>query len=107
MIEKYYSIVFIGSLIFLSGTILFCLIRAIIGPRMLDRIIAINMIGVKSSVLIAILAYNFKKNYLLDICLVYAMLSFLTIVVFTKLLVKERLEQGEELDKISKGEGAK
>ncbi|MEG0014552.1 MAG: monovalent cation/H+ antiporter complex subunit F [Clostridium sp.] len=88
MIEKYYSILFILCLIFLSITILFCLIRAIIGPRILDRIIAINMIGVKAIILIAILAFRFEKNYLLDICLVYAMISFLAMVVFTKLLSK-------------------
>lgn len=88
MIEKYYLVLFISCLIFLSITILFCLIRAIIGPRILDRIIAINMIGVKAIILIAILAFRFEKNYLLDICLVYAMISFLAMVVFTKLLIK-------------------
>ena len=61
-----------------------CLIRAIIGPRIADRLVAVNMIGTMVMVSISILAVLMEEGYLADICLIYAMISFLAIVVLTK-----------------------
>lgn len=61
-----------------------CLIRAIIGPRIADRLVAVNMIGTMVIVSISILAVLMEEGYLADICLIYAMISFLAIVVLTK-----------------------
>ncbi len=64
--------------------IILCLIRAIIGPRVTDRIVATNMMGTIVMVIIAILAIMLGEGYLVDICLIYAMISFLAVVVLTK-----------------------
>lgn len=64
--------------------LLMCLLRAVRGPRVTDRIVAVNMIGTMTIALIALLADVLEESYLLDVCLIYAMISFLSIVVLTR-----------------------
>ena len=71
------------SMIFLGITMCFCLLRGILGPRFTDRVVAVNVIGVKAILLIAALSVFLDKPYLLDICLIYALMSFLAVVVLT------------------------
>lgn len=79
-----YRTVFVGALIFLALMVLLCLIRAVKGPSVADRIVAVNMMGTMVMVMIAILALLLKEGYLVDICLIYAMISFLAVIVLTK-----------------------
>lgn len=71
----------------LAFMLLICLIRAVKGPRVADRIVAINMMGTMVMVIIAIMSFLLKENYLVDICLIYAMVSFLAVVVLAKVYV--------------------
>ncbi len=84
---KYYLLV--GSMIFLSITIFFCLLRAVLGPRFTDRIIAANIIGTKVIVLISVLSLIIGEGYLVDICLIYAIISFLSVVVLAKSVIEK------------------
>lgn len=83
-IAEAYHILFLSAIILLAILICFCLVRAIRGPRVADRIVAINMIGTMTILIIAILAIMIGEEYLIDICLIYAMISFLAVVVITK-----------------------
>ncbi|MCR4818003.1 MAG: sodium:proton antiporter [Fretibacterium sp.] len=74
----------VGSAVFLSVTLFLCLLRALLGPRLTDRVIAVNIVGTKVIVLIAILSLIFEESYLADICLIYAIVSFLSIVVLSR-----------------------
>ena len=64
-----------------------CLIRAIKGPRIADRIVAVNMMGTLTMVIIAILAVKMNEGYLVDICIIYAMISFLAVTLLTLSLI--------------------
>ena len=94
---------FIGVLIFLAIILFACLIRAIMGPRVADRVIAVNMMGTVVMVMISILALLLKEGYLMDICLIYACISFLAVVVITKVylgvfaekMIKEEEKHGD------------
>lgn len=79
-----YEILFIGALVFLAIMVILCLIRAIIGPRIADRVVAVNMMGTMVLVIIAILALLLEEGYLVDICIIYAMISFLAVIILTK-----------------------
>ena len=94
-----YHIVFIAALIFLAVMLMLCLIRAIIGPRIADRIVSVNMMGTIVMVMIAILALMQEEGYLVDICLIYAMISFLAVIVLTKVYMGEYIQKKEEEDK--------
>ena len=68
------------------GVLLFpCLLRAIRGPRIADRVVGINMIGTIIIMMIAILSLMLEEGYLVDIAIIYAMLSFLAVVVLTRI----------------------
>lgn len=83
-LEQAYHFLFVGALVFLAAMVILCLIRAIIGPRIADRVVAVNMMGTMVMVIIAILALFLKEGYLVDICLIYAMISFLAVIILTK-----------------------
>lgn len=95
-LEQAYHIFFIIALVFLAIMVVLCLIRAIIGPRIADRIVATNMMGTMVMVIIGILAIMLEEGYLADICLIYAMISFLAVIVLTKVYMGVYLEKKEE-----------
>ena len=68
-----------------AGTIA-CLIRAIIGPTTADRLVAVNMTGTQVICLIALEAARTNEGGFADIAVIYALLSFLAVVVLTKIL---------------------
>lgn len=67
--------------------------RAIKGPKITDRIVAVNMIGTLTIIIICILAVYLKESYLVDVGLVYAMISFLAVVVLCKVYTGVYLEK--------------
>lgn len=84
MLANVKEFVYIGVLIILAVMLMLCLLRAVLGPRVADRIVAVNMMGTMVMVMIAVLAVKMNEGYLIDICLIYAMISFLAVVVITK-----------------------
>lgn len=98
-LETAYQGLFIAVLIVLALLVILCLIRAIIGPRIADRIVSVNMMGTMVIVMIAILAVMLGEGYLTDICIIYAMISFLAVIVLTKVYMgvyMEKKESGRE-----------
>jgi multicomponent Na+:H+ antiporter subunit F len=54
------------------------LYRAIVGPTPADRVVAINVIGTKTVVVLMLIGYIFQEvPYYLDVAIVYALISFL------------------------------
>ena len=85
--QQAYNVLFIVVLIILALFLFACLIRAIIGPKVADRLVATNMMGTIVIAIIAILAFLLKEGYLLDICIIYAMISFLAVVMLSKVYI--------------------
>lgn len=76
------------------------LVRTIIGPRRADRIMGVNMVGSLSTTMLAILAVMLRESWLLDVCLVYCLISFLTVVILAKIHIGESMvKASKELDK--------
>jgi multicomponent Na+:H+ antiporter subunit F len=98
-LDRAYSIFFTGALIVLALLVVLCLVRAIIGPRVADRIVSVNMTGTMVIVMIAILALMLEEGYLADICLIYAMISFLAVIVLVKVYMGVYLEGKQEKDR--------
>ena len=61
--------------------------RSLIGPRIADRIVAINMIGTQIIMIICIISVYLNEAGLIDIAIIYAMFSFLAVVFFTRLYI--------------------
>lgn len=82
--EIWYQRMYIAALIVLAVGILFALLRSIRGPRIADRIMGVNMIGTMSTACICILSVLLRQSWLLDVGLIYCMISFLAVVVLVK-----------------------
>ncbi len=99
-----YAWIFYIILILLALMLIVCLIRAILGPRIADRLVAVNMITTMVMAIVCILAIVMDEGYLIDICLIYAMISFLAVVVLSKVYTgvymedKEKKQKGETED---------
>ena len=87
-------------LVILAIFVLICLLRAVIGPRVADRIVCVNMMGTMVMVIIAILAVKEQEGYLADICVLYAMISFLAVVVLCKVYMGVYLEHKRNEEQI-------
>ena len=99
-INDTYTLVLMTACMVLGILICFCLIRAIKGPRIPDRIVAINMIGTMTIIIIAILSVILGEETLVDICLIYAMISFLAVIVITKVYMGAHEEAKHKKDEL-------
>ena len=104
ILEHAYHGLYIFALCFLAIMLVLCLIRSIRGPKIADRIVAVNMMGTMVMVIIVVLSLLLNEGYLVDICIIYAMISFLAVVVLTKVYmgiykerqIREQKEGGEK-----------
>ncbi len=62
--------------------------RAITGPTTQDRVLAVNVLGTNTVIVLALLAEALGEPSLLDIALVYALLNFLMAVAISKFTVE-------------------
>ncbi|MBR6706523.1 MAG: sodium:proton antiporter [Clostridia bacterium] len=93
MITEAYRILYTSVLVILALLILFCLYRAVRGPRTADRIVSVNMISTMTIIMISVLSVMLKEGYLMDVALIYAMISFLAVVVLTRVYMGIRAEK--------------
>ena len=80
--------------VFMFSTALFMLLavamfyRAVKGPTTQDRVLAVNVLGTNTVVILALLGTGLGEPSLLDIALVYALLNFLMAVAISKFTVE-------------------
>lgn len=60
------------------------LVRALLGPTVYDRILAVNMFNTKTVLLIAALNFLTGRPDFLDIALVYALIAFISTIAVLK-----------------------
>lgn len=61
-------------------TMSLALVRAFWGPTVFDRILAVNMFGTKTVLMIGVLGFLANRPAFLDIALVYALMNFISII---------------------------
>ena len=54
--------------------------RGIIGPTLYDRILAVNMFGTKTVLLLSLLGFVMGRPQFLDIAIVYALINFISVI---------------------------
>ena len=85
--DKVYGGMLQGAVIVLGVFLFICLYRAVRGPSTADRVIAVNMTGTVTIMLIVLLSLSMGEGYLMDIALIYAMLSFLAVVLLCRISI--------------------
>lgn len=67
------------------------LVRALKGPETVDRVLAVNVIGTKTVVVIGLIGFLFGRPEFFDLALIYALINFIATIAFLKYLEKGRL----------------
>ena len=82
--------IIVAAFVILFGTGL-VLIRAFAGPTVFDRILAVNLIGTKTVMFLALLGMIGGRAGYLDIALLYALLNYIGTIAILKLIQYRRL----------------
>lgn len=86
---------FAAAMAGVAVTMLLVLIRALLGPTVYDRILAVNVFGTKTALLIAVLGFLDGRPEFLDVALVYALINFIGTVAVLKFMQYGDLGWGE------------
>lgn len=89
------EVFFWGTAIFLLVNAFLCLYRAYRGPTVVDRILAINIVGTKTLVVLVLLAFVFKRGLYIDVAFVYALLNVVSTLAASRFLETGRLEEAQ------------
>lgn len=88
--------VLIATTVALLVVIVMALARALLGPTIYDRILAVNVFGTKTVLLIAVVGFLFGRPDFLDIALIYALINFISVIAVLRYFeYSDRLEQEE------------
>jgi len=81
-------------------TMALALARALLGPTVYDRVLAMNMFGTKTVLIIAVLGFSAGRPDFLDLALLYALINFIGTLAVLKFFefgdLSRRLDHGEE-----------
>lgn len=94
MMDIYYDYLYIGLMIILGILILLAVIKSIIGPKVADRIVSINMASTMVIMILCILTVWFKnEGYLADISMLYVLISFISIIVLANVFINVNMRK--------------
>ena len=85
---------FSAAAIAIMVTMAMAIVRAFSGPTLYDRILAVNMFGTKTVLIIAVLGFLMGRPEFLDIALVYALINFVGVIALLKYFKYENLSIG-------------
>ena len=89
-VELAYHYLYLFAITVLSVLLAAMLIRAVTGPRMTDRILSINMIGTMVISILAISSMLNEEPFLVDVALIYAMISFVAVLMMASMFVPSK-----------------
>jgi multicomponent Na+:H+ antiporter subunit F len=81
----------VGIVIILLASF-FSLYRVVKGPTFFDRVLAVNLIGTKVVVLLALIDFLYDRPEFVDISIAYALINFIGTIAILKLKEKGRLD---------------
>ena len=90
----YYAVTF-ATLI----TMAMALGRALLGPTIYDRLLAANMFGTKTVLLLSVVAFLYGRPDFLDLALVYALINFIGVIAVLE-FIRERADR-EEMEEMA------
>jgi multicomponent Na+:H+ antiporter subunit F len=92
---------FIVTSLAILATMTLALVRALLGPTMYDRVLAVNMFGTKTVLIIAVLGFLTGRPDFLDLALLYALINFIGTLAVLKFF--EYGDLGRRLDQVEEG----
>ena len=69
-------------------TMALALVRALKGPTVYDRVLAVNMFGTKTALLLSVVAFLYGRPDFLDLALAYALINFVGVLAVLEFFQK-------------------
>ena len=92
-IDQAYTLLYSVALLALAPLMAVMLIRSIKGPIVTDRLLSVNMIGTMVITAFMILCAFLDEAYLTDIALIYALISFVSVLIFSSVYIRKQKEE--------------
>ena len=77
-------------------TMVLALTRALLGPSLYDRVLAVNMFGTKTVVFLAAIAFMMGRPDFLDLALAYALINFIGVMAVLQFFQSRELRREYE-----------
>jgi multicomponent Na+:H+ antiporter subunit F len=87
---------FAAAMIGVLVSMLLALACAIRGPTVFDRVLAANMFGTKTVLLIAVSGFLFGRPEWLDLAMLYALMNFIGMIALLRFTKFENLASDEQ-----------
>ena len=78
-------------------TMVLALTRALLGPSVYDRVLAVNMFGTKTALLISVVAFLYGRPDFLDLALAYALINFIGVLAVLQFFQSGNREPEQQL----------
>ncbi len=75
------------------------LVRALLGPSVYDRVLAVNMFGTKTVLLLSVIAFLYGRPDFLDLALAYALINFIGVLAVLEFFRSRSQRRRDELQK--------
>ena len=75
---------FVAATVGILVSMTLALVRALLGPTVYDRVMAVNTFGTKTVLLIAVLGFLAERPEFLDVALAYALINFIGTIAVLK-----------------------
>lgn len=89
-VQEAYKLLYAFALIVISLLLCVMLFRSAKGPGVTDRLLSINMVGTLVIAGIVILSRLLGEAWLLDVALVYTMISLVSVLILARVLIPPR-----------------
>ncbi len=76
-------------------TMVLALVRALRGPTVYDRVLAVNMFGTKTALLLSVIAFLFGRPDFLDLALAYALINLVGVLAVLEFIQNNSRNTGE------------
>ena len=89
MLEKF----LLSALGGMTLLLLACLVRAVLGPRYTDRVVALNLICTLVILMVCLLSVLLGEGYLTDVALLYGLLNLLAVAALSRVTIRRHRER--------------
>ena len=79
-------------------TMILALFRALVGPTVYDRVLAVNMFGTKTVLLLSVVAFLYGRPDFLDLALAYALINFIGVLAVLQFFQNRHADADPEPD---------
>ena len=90
---------FLAASVAILLTMILAIVRALLGPSVYDRVLAVNMFGTKTVLLLSVVAFLYGRPDFLDLALAYALINFIGVLAVLQFFQdRQRAETGKAGD---------